>query len=138
MYPSTGRQSDNQVNMCGLTGTRLVSGMSNWNWIGSSICQIKLDWFLECKTRAGMVKTESILGRIQLVFFHIFATRDGPGWNWTGNPNHCLILNLDRQSTSLIVNLPKHRSAVHKLDRQSTSLILNLPNYRFRSPLSKT
>ena len=68
-------QEDNPVNVCGLTGTGLVSGMSNWNWNG-------LNWIHFRANTTG--------------FFHIFVTRDGLDWNWTGNPN---------QSTSLLAGV---------------------------------
>ena len=38
-------------------------------------------------------------------FFHIFATRDGLDWNWTGNPN---------QSTSLQIVLGTESLAVQR------------------------
>ena len=37
-------QEDNPVNVCGLTGTGLVSGMSNWNWIGFRNVKLELEW----------------------------------------------------------------------------------------------
>ena len=48
---------DNPVNVCDLTGTGLVSGMSNWNLIGLRNAKLELEW----------IKLDPILGRIPQV-----------------------------------------------------------------------